>query len=191
MVQRKDSTHPVPAINLKQVPEGKVLLLRNVRAGGAISIRSGQRGLEADPDITLERRHEIVVPATWATSSSDLKKFLSKDWLEVQWVDEDYQIRTIPIPDEAPAEILANLNKNARQFAFDNIAMQGDLDLALSAVNTQVNQPEPRDRMVDARYMRETFFYVLELADWLEERIDNRPKIHSAIKAAKTKIRDM
>jgi hypothetical protein len=191
MVQRKDSTHPVPAINLKQVPEGKVLLLRNVRAGGAISIRSGQRGLEADPDITLERRHEIVVPATWATSSSDLKKFLSKDWLEVQWVDEDYQIRTIPIPDEAPAEILANLNKNARQFAFDNIAMQGDLNLALSAVNTQVHQPEPRASMVDTRYMRETFYYVLELADWLETRIDNRPKIHSAIKAAKTKIRDM
>jgi len=192
--KKQETTIPVPGINiLNQAPaDGQLLLIRHVRVGGAISLRSGMRGLEADPDITLDRRCEQVVSSQWAKTSADLKKYVKLGWLEVSWVDQNYEPRvSMPLPEDAPADIITHLTKAERQFALDSIAMQGDLALALAAVNTQVKQPEPRDRMTDSRFMRDHFYYVLELADWLEEQIDDRPKVHAAIKAAKAAIRDM
>jgi len=195
MAKRTGKTDaPVPAESmevLKQAPEGKVLLVRNVRDGGAISLRSGQRGMEADPDIVIERQCEVVVPAAWAQTSADLKKYIRLGWLTVAWVDENYEPRKLPSPDDAPGEIITHLTRPERLFAFNEIALQSDQAKAIAAVQTQVKQPEPRDGMVDTRYMRDHFYYVLELADWLEQQIHNRAKVRSAIKAAKAAIRDM
>lgn len=184
---------PVPALEiLKQVPEqGKLLLIRHVGSSGGISIKSGQRGDQADPDETLGRGREVVVPASWAKSSGDLKKFAAKGLVELAWVDENYDTKTMPNVDDAPGEIIGNLNRSEKQFALDGIALQEDLQLALASVNTQVHQPEPRDRMVDIRFMTEKFYFVLKLADWLEAQIQDRPKIHSAIREACKRISDM
>jgi hypothetical protein len=176
---------------LKQDPNGRILLIRNIGTGGAVSIRSGMRGDTADPDVTIPRREEAVVSASWAKTSADLKKYLGKGVLDVSWVDENYEAKTLPKPDNAPADILLNLNRRDKMFALDQIALQRDQALAVAAVQTKVMQPEPRDRMMDARFMRERFYYILELAEWLEQQIDNRPKILAEIKKARTAIRDL
>jgi hypothetical protein len=185
-------TTPVSADILKQTPEtGKILLVRNIRVGGAISIEHGGRGQDAEAPITLEYGEEQTVSASWAKVSRDLKKFLAKDWVYVEWVDENFVPAHFVTYDDAPGDLTAPLNLLEMRFAFDSIARQTDLALALSAVNTKVMQPEPRAGLLDTRYMREHFIYVLKLAAWLEENIHNRAKIKTAIRNAIRAISDM
>lgn len=172
---------------LKEEPAGRALLVRNLVEDGAVCLSSGG----ADQDIVIGRGEEQVVQASWAKTSRSLRHAINKGRVTVAWVDEAHDPKVLVTPDDAPVDLTASLNATQKLFAADKIAMEADEDKAIAMVRTQVHQPEPRDRIVDARYMRDSFYQILQLADWLEERIYDRPKVRAAIKAALRDIRDL
>lgn len=163
-------------------PDGKnSLLVRNTYEGSiALAPERDQK-----EDITLDILGEKIVPAEWQKHRG-LRSFIEKGWVSVEWVDENYQPRRVPDPNDAPSDLRV-ANGQLRQFAF-GIAAFNDAK-AIEMIDTIVYQQDSTE--VNIPYMRREFHSVLKLAEWLESKLRDRPNVKRAISAAVRRIQDL
>ena len=164
----------VEMADLDQPPEGKFICIKNTtRSTVGIGV------LECKgTDIVVPMLCEAVVDPSW-TKNRNLRTLIKKGWVTVSWVDEWHEPFKVPTIEEVPADIRPD-NRIEEQFAFQ-IAYD-ESDDAIEKANTQVRQRG--NNQLDLPYMRNKMVKVLATADWLEERVRNRPKVRKAIQMA-------
>lgn len=167
------------AVLLDQPPSGQHLLARNVSHETLVF------GGPGFGEIALGVQEEQVLPATWAKNKG-LRKFVQEKRVAVSWVSETYEPRILPVIQEAPPDILPD-DKYQQNFAMQ-IALSG-AEHAKEMIGVTARQGEARE--IDINYMTTNFRKILKLADWLEERIQNRKPVRRAINDRLAEIRKM
>ena len=176
MVKRLKS----PVVVLGEPQDGQKLLVKNIYPGGISISPVG----DTKTGIELKPKEHVLVEASWG-KNPDLLKFIRLGFIRCEYVDAAEYIESYPDPQSAPPELQVE-NAYERQVAM-TIA-QSDDTVALKWANTVVNQPDSSEP--DIPFMRKNLYKIFKLAIWLEERLENRPKIIKALKDSLKRIQD-
>ena len=149
----------------------RALLLRNA-SPEVLIVKSDN---SANSDVVLGLQAEVVVPEEWARNRG-LRNLIAVGKVAFAWVDLLHEPRELPRLEDAPMEIVPDQSYE-REYA-RQIAFRPEPE-AHAAIGVTVRLPNTGE--TDTRYMKEVFRRVLELAKWLEERIQNRPKVLRAL----------
>lgn len=170
---------------LRQPPEGDgLLLIRNV-SNSTFIISPDKPGMA---EFAIRPQQETVVAKENATNRN-LQKPVQAGDLVVSWVAPDYQVRELPRLDEAPDELLLNLNDYEKQFAYHIAASNDTADVVDLASNTKARRMG--DGREDMKYTKDRLRQILKLAEWLEQRMQNRQEVLEAIDQRVDVIRAM
>ncbi len=159
----------------------RALLLRNA-SREVLVIKSENLTV---PDLVLGLQSEAVVPEEWAKNRG-LRRLIGLGDVEATWADPLYEPKVLPRVEDAPPDIVPDQNYE-REYA-RQIALKAEPE-ALAAIEITMRLPNTRE--VDVRYMKDTFRRVIELARWLEERMQKRAKVLRALDHRLSEIRSL